>query len=272
MGERDRKMVAEGSDLFLWKKVKECFWSCIWLLIYASLLGFVTLHFHIRNLFPFWYVFTKSSSIFFFRIICSENNQMAAVMLQLIPSFYTNYSKNSLFISANTCEKFIVSKEDCIARHDDKMCFLPNCRYHIILLGNIKDWLQKLDAYCFLYQHVDCLYILFKYHFSGKFVIKNGQFFDNLQRAVHLNQQSKGVDRMPSISKKRLLRKKYKKHLLSSFQRTKSTETSGSVFADRIEQVKKTKFELELIKFVDCFLDGYGKFTTNLLSFKTKSL
>ena len=168
---------------------------------------------------------------------------MAAVMLQVTPSFYTNYSKNSLFISANTYEKLIVSKEYFIARHDDKMCFPPNCRYHIILIGNIKELLQKLNAICFNYQHVDCLYIVFKYRFSDKIVIKSGQIFENLQRAVHFNQQNRGVDRMPSIAKRRLLRKIYKKHLLSSFQQTKSTQTSGSVFADRIEQVKKTKFE-----------------------------
>ena len=60
---------------------------------------------------------------------------MAAVMLQTIPSFYTNYSKNSLFIAANTYEKFIVSKENSIARHDDKMCFLANCRGVIILMS-----------------------------------------------------------------------------------------------------------------------------------------
>ena len=183
---------------------------------------------------------------------------MAAVMLQVIPSFFTNYSKISLFISANTYWKNIVNKEYCIAGHDDKMCFLPNCRYHIILIGNIEELLQKLDAFCFNYQHVDCLYILFKYRFSDKIVIKGGQIFDNLQRTVHFNQQSRGVDRLPSIAKKRLLRKKYKKHSLSSFQKTKSTQTSGSVFADRIEQVKKTKFEIELIKIVDCFLDGHG--------------
>ena len=35
---------------------------------------------------------------------------MAAVMLQVIPSFYTNYSKNILFISANTYENYILSK------------------------------------------------------------------------------------------------------------------------------------------------------------------
>ena len=196
---------------------------------------------------------------------------MAAVMLQVIPSFYTIYSKNSLFLSANTYEKYIVSKEHCIAGHDDKMCFLPNCRYHIILIGNIKELLQKLDAFCFNYQHVDCLYTLFKYRFSGKIVLKSGQLFDNLKRAVHFNQQNRGVDTIPSIAK-RLLRKKFKKHLWSSFQKTKSTQTSGSVFADRIEQVKGSKFELELIKIVHCFLDGHGIYTNNLVTFKIKSL
>ena len=196
---------------------------------------------------------------------------MAAVVLQVIPSLYTNYSKNSLFISANTYEKLIVSEEYCIALHDDKMWFLSNCRYHIIEIGNLKELLKRLDAFCFNYQHVDCLYTLFKHSFSGKIVVKSGRTIDNVQRAVHFNHQNRGVDTKPSIAKKRLLWRMYKKHLLSSFQKTKSTQTSESVFADRIEQVKKTKFELELIKIVDCFLDGHGIYT-NLVSFKIKSL
>ena len=151
-------------------------------------------------------------------------------------------------------------------------CFLPNCRYHNILIGNIKELLQKLDAFCFNYQHVDCLYTLFKDRFNGKIVIKSGQLFDYLQRTVQSNQQNRGKERMPSIAKKRLLRKKYKKCMFSSFQKTKSTQTNGSVFADRIEQVKKTKFELELIKIVDGFLDCHGNYTKNLVSFKIKSL
>ena len=77
---------------------------------------------------------------------------------------------------------------------------------------------------------------------------------------------------MHSIARKRNLRKKYKKHLMSSFQKTKTTQTSGSVSADWIEQVKATKFELELIKFVDCLRDGHGNYTTNFVSFKIKSL
>ena len=119
---------------------------------------------------------------------------------------------------------------------------------------------------------MDCLYTLFKYQFSGKVIAKSGQVFDNVQRAVDFNHRNKGVDRMPSIAKKRLLRKKYEKHLFSSFQKTKTTETSGSVFAEIIEKVKKTKFELELIKIVDCFLDGHGNFDSNLVSFKINSL
>ena len=198
--------------------------------------------------------------------------QMAAIMLQSIPSFYAKISEKSLFISANTYEKVIVCKNYCIAHHNEKTCFLPACKYHIVLLGNIQELLKKLDSFCFTYQHVDCLYTLFKYRFSGKVIAKSGQVFDNVQRAVEFNHRNKGVDRMPSIAKKRLLRKKYKKHLFSSFQKTKATQTSGSVFAERIEKVKKTKFEFELIKIVDCFLDGHGNFDSNLVSFKIKSL
>ena len=193
-------------------------------------------------------------------------------MLQTKPSFYTKLSEKSLFISANTYEKYIVCKAYCIAHHDDKTCSLPSCKYHMLLHGNVQELLKKLDTFCFTYQQVDCLYTLFKYRFSGKVIAKSGQMFDNVQRAADFNHRNKGVDRMPSIAKKRLLRRKYEKHLFSSFQKTKSTQTGGSVFAERIEKVKKTKFELDLIKNVDCFSDGHGNYDSNLVTFKIKSL
>ena len=136
---------------------------------------------------------------------------------------------------------------------------------------NVDELIKKLDTFCF-YQHVDCLYTIFKYRFSAKNVVKSGQFFDNLQRAVHFNQQNRAVDRMPSIAKKRLLRKKFKEHLFTSFQKTKTTQTLGSVFAERNEKFKNDKFELELKKFVDCFLDVHDNYGSNLVSFKVKSL
>ena len=193
-------------------------------------------------------------------------------MLQTIPSFYAKLSEIFFFISATTYEKYIVCKDYCIAHHNEKTCFLPACKYHIVLVGNVQQLLKKLDTFCFTYQHVDCLYTLFKYRFSGKVISKSGQVFDNVQRAVDFNHRNKGVDRTPSIAKKTLFGRKYQKHLFSFFQKTKATKTSGSVFAERIEKVKKTKFEFELIKIIDCFLDGHGNFDSNSVSFKFKSL
>ena len=199
---------------------------------------------------------------------------MAVIMLQTIPSFYAKNSEKSLFISATSYENYIVRKDYCNAHHREKTCSLPACKYHIVLLGNVQELLKKLDSFCFTFEHADCLYTLFKYRFSGKVVAKGGQVFDNMQRAVDFNHRNKGVDRMPSFAKKRLLRKKYKKHLFRSFQKTKITQTSSSLFAlpKELKKLKRLFFEFELIKIVDCFLDGHGIFDSNLVSFKIDSL
>ena len=57
---------------------------------------------------------------------------------------------------------------------------------------------------------------------------------------------------------------------MSALQKNKSTQTSGSVFAERIEKVKKTTIEMELIKNVDCFLDGHDSYYSNLISSNIK--
>ena len=122
----------------------------------------------------------------------------------------------------------------CVVFHNDKICSLSNFNIHIILRGNVEKLLKKLDTFCLTYQHVDCLYTLFKYRFSGKVIAKSGQVFDKVQRAVDFSHRNEGKDRMPSIAKKRLWRKNFKKHSFSCIQETKTTQTSGSVFAERI--------------------------------------
>ena len=165
-----------------------------------------------------------------------------------------------------------MSKEYCIARHNDKVCFLPSCRYHNILMGNSKELLQKLDAFCFNYQHVDCVYTLFKYRFSAKIVVKCGLLFDKMQRGSSFQPAKQENGQNAQHREKENLEGKVQKLLFSSIQKTKSTQTSGSVFADRIEQGKKTKLQLKLLEIVDCFLDGHGNYTCNLVPSKTKSL
>ena len=83
-------------------------------------------------------------------------------MLQVISSFYKNFSKISLFVPAKTDGKFVVSKDFYVADHDNNMCFLPNSRYHVLLERDNEKVLQKLDAFCSTNQHVDCQYMFFK--------------------------------------------------------------------------------------------------------------
>ena len=116
---------------------------------------------------------------------------MAVIMLQTIPTHYTKLPEKKFFISGNTYEKYIVCTDYCIAHHDDKRCFLPACKNHIKLLEKVEELLRKLDTFCFTYQHVDCLYTLFKYRFSGKVIAKDGQVFDTVQRAVDFNHRNK---------------------------------------------------------------------------------
>ena len=72
---------------------------------------------------------------------------MAATMLQTNPSFRAKVSEESLFISATTYEKYIVCRDYCIAHHNKKTCFLPACKYQIVLLGNVQELLKKLDTF-----------------------------------------------------------------------------------------------------------------------------
>ena len=197
---------------------------------------------------------------------------MAAIMLQTLPSFYAIFSEKGLFISSKTYQKYIVCKDYCIAHHDDKTCSLPACNYHKILLGEIEELLHKLDTFCFTYQHVECPYTQFKYRFGGKVIAKSVNVFDNVQRAISFTQRNRGLNKMPSFAKRRFLRKKFKQHYMSALQKNNSTQSSGSVFAERIEKVKKTKFELELIKVLYCFLDGDDSYDSNLVCFKMKSI
>ena len=46
--------------------------------------------------------------------------------------------------------------------------------------------------------------------------------FDNVQRAVDFNHRNKGVDGMPSIAKKRILRKNYKKTIVQLLSKDKN--------------------------------------------------
>ena len=166
---------------------------------------------------------------------------MAAVMLQVIPSFYTSYSENILFFSANAIEIYIVSKQYCIAHRNDKMCFLLNCRYHIILIGNINELRRKLDAFCFNYQQVDCLYTLFKYHFNGKIVIKSGQLFLICRGQFNSNNETEEWRKCPASQKRDFRGKSTKNNCLSPSKRPNRRKLVHRCLQTELNKIKKLK-------------------------------
>ena len=95
-----------------------------------------------------------------------------------------------------------------------------------------------LDTFCFTYQHVDCLYTLFKYRFSGKIFAKSGQVFDNVQRAVDFNHRNKGVDNAEHC-KKETLEEKLQKTFVQLLSKDKNNADQWFSVCRKIEKVKK---------------------------------
>ena len=59
---------------------------------------------------------------------------------------------------------------------------------------------------------------------------------------------------MPSVAKKRLLRKKFKCHFLCSNQKLASRQTIGSAFLERVRNIQNSKYKQDLLKIIDCFI------------------
>ena len=110
------------------------------------------------------------------------------------------------------------------------------------------NYFKKWMILSFQYQTVDCLYTLYKHQFFGHTMEEAGIVFTQLKRAVQLNSENKFVEKLPSVSKKSLSRKKFKRHLMRAEQRNASTKTLRSSFFDRIQSLNNTKYESELIK------------------------
>ena len=193
---------------------------------------------------------------------------MAAIMCQVLPQFYRDYNDKILFLSVSVKEykPYLLTKKYSVATHNDNFCPLKTCRYHIILISSsVKEILEKIENLSYVYQKVDCLYTLYKHQFFGSIIKESGLVFAQLTRAVEHNMENKYVKKVPSISKKRLSRKKFKRHLLRAEQRNASTQTLGSSFLDRVHSLRNSKYESEPIKIVDCLLDGHGITDNHLL-------
>ena len=147
------------------------------------------------------------------------------------------------------------------------------CKFHLVLIGSSLDQiLQRLDKYHFTYQIVDCIYTLYKYRFYSNIISSRGEVFNQLNCAVEHNLKCRIPEKLLSVAKKRLLRKKFKRHYLSSAQKLAPTQTLGSAFLERIRKVQNSKYDTDLLKFVDCCVDGYGTVNSERINFSNNNL
>ena len=118
---------------------------------------------------------------------------------------------------------------------------------------------------------MDCFYTPFKYRFCFYFLAENGKIFESVEEAVSFEKLDKEMDEMPSFANKGLFEKKFREHLLTLIQKSIAVELSGSIFVTRVERARRTKFELELMNFVDRFLGGYRSYQSKLDLVKKKT-
>ena len=140
---------------------------------------------------------------------------MAAIICQVLPQFYRDYNDKTLFLSVSVKEykPYLLTKKYSVATHNDNFCPLKTCRYHVILISSsVKEILEKIENLSYVHQTVDCLYTIYKHLFFGSIIEESGLVFAQLTGAVEHNLEKKYVEKVPSISKKRLSRKKFKRH------------------------------------------------------------
>ena len=123
---------------------------------------------------------------------------------------------------------------------------MDNCKFHVLLIGSSFDQiLKRLSNFHFTYQVIDCLYTLYEYGFYSNAISSTGEVFNQLDRAVH--------------------------HYLCSNQKLASTQTIGSPFLERVRKVQNSKYEHDLLKMIDCLIDGYGFVNSDHVNFSLKS-
>ena len=174
-------------------------------------------------------------------------------------------------VSVKDYKAFLLTSEYSLASHNYIFCPLKNFSHHIILIStSINELLQKLDHLSFQYQTVDCLYTLYKHQIFGHTMDEAGLVFTHLRRAVQPNSENKFDEKLPSVSKKRLSKKKFRRHLLRAEQKNASTQTLRSSFFDRVQTLMNSKCESELLKFVGCLPDGHGIIDNPILYFEVR--
>ena len=157
---------------------------------------------------------------------------MACGSLDFFPSFFEKYSKNSFLICLpNFPSSLQFFKQFAVSELLADFCQVPNCQYPLLIQGEPIGLASfKLDLNCtFSYRSIQSLFTTFKYYFP---CIKHmqGFMFQKLLSAIDFKRSLRfPVLTNLSFTKKRLLRKKFRKNGTSAKSVTSLSRTERTV-------------------------------------------
>ena len=109
---------------------------------------------------------------------------MACGSLDLFPTFFEKYSKNSFLLLVSDYPIDLTKFEQySVSLHNSNFCNSPSCQYHILIYSTHLTS-SDLSLQCdFSYQSVDCLFTVFKFYFV-KIIELKGFIFQKLLSAI----------------------------------------------------------------------------------------
>ena len=185
---------------------------------------------------------------------------MAGAMMNMLPNYFNVYINNALFLYLD-CDysKYITTEEYAVSQHDSTFCRYDDCKYHVILIGDVEKILQQLQSHRFHYLWGDCFYAICKFLiFNGKQVIRVGGVIDEVHQAIRYNRMHPHMESQPSIIRKKLIRKVRKLNSGIILRKHQHTQTLTNSFYKRIETILESDDAADFMKITDCFHSGGG--------------
>ena len=199
---------------------------------------------------------------------------MAGSMMDFQPNFFKQYDECCLFIFAETenYSQFLISEQYAIAPHCTMQCKYERCKYHILLYHQSHDELWKLlRDKSFKYHNVDATYAYYKYYVhNGTIIESKGTIMEKLHKSVIYNRTHPCYEFQPSVTRKRMLRKKRKVHHPIINSRSVGLQTVESSLNNRIHTILRGKRAYDFMRMIDCFIDGHGSVGTQYVHFFIK--
>ena len=136
-------------------------------------------------------------------------------MSKYFPSFYSDHNNKTFFFLFRTIfTKKYRTQDYCVSTYDS-FCFLEKRKFNLILIGtSLIQFFQRSDKYLYIYQHIDCLYTLYKHRVYSSSVTSRREVLNQLKCGVQHNLRCKVNEKRTSVSRKRLVIKKLKKNII----------------------------------------------------------